>query len=177
MQLTNRSNRILQPAKPWFVYLSLFVALMLNYANNVSFSHLSVALPDWVALVLAFWCIREPLHIGMGAGFILGVLVDIGLADAMGQHALAYVVLAYLANTLARRVMWFPALLQALHVLPLLLLAQALMLGVQMFEGSRMTGWEYFLPSAVGAMLWLPLTYLLLMPQFQPLDRDDNRPI
>ncbi|MDR3086393.1 MAG: rod shape-determining protein MreD [Azoarcus sp.] len=177
MQFTNRSNRILQPAKPWFVYLSLFAALMLNYINNISFTHLSAALPDWVALVLVFWCIREPLHIGMGVGFVLGVLVDIGSTGAMGQHALAYVILAYLANSLARRVMWFPALLQALHVLPLLLVAQAVMLGVQMFNGDRITEWAYFLPSAVGAVLWLPLTYLLLMPQFQPLDRDDNRPI
>jgi len=173
MQFTNRSTRLLRPAKPWFVYASLFIGLVLNY---VHFGY-HPGIPDWVALVLVFWCIREPLYIGMGVGFILGVLVDIGKSSVMGEHALAYVVLAFIANSLARRIMWFPSLLQALHVLPMLLVAQALMIGVQMFAGEKFPDWDYFLSSVVGAALWLPLTYLLLLPQFQPLDRDDNRPI
>ncbi|MDR0635054.1 MAG: rod shape-determining protein MreD [Azoarcus sp.] len=174
MQFTNRSNRILQPTKPWFVYLSLLIALMLDYVPAGDFSRM---LPDWVALVLTFWCIREPLYIGMGVGFTLGLLVDVGGGGPMGQHALSYVVLAFMANALARRVMWFPALLQALHVLPMLLIAQALMVGVRMLAQEEFPGWEYFLSSLVGVALWLPLTYLLLLPQFQPVDRDENRPI
>ena len=173
MQFTNRSNRLLRPTRPWFVYLSLFVALLLNY---VHFGH-HPGIPDWAALVLVFWCIREPMHISIGTGFALGILVDIGQGTAMGQHALAYVALAFIANALARRVMWFPALLQALHVLPMLLVAQALMLGVRMFAGDEFPGWDHFLSSLVGAALWLPLTYLLLLPQLQPVDRDENRPI
>ena len=172
MQFTNRSNRLLRPARPWFVYMSLFIALMLNYAP---FGYRPI--PDWVALVLIFWCIREPMLIGMGAGVFLGILVDVGQGTVMGQHALAYVILAFTANALARRVMWFPALLQALHVLPMLVAAQALMVGVRMFAGDEFPGWDHFLASAVGAALWLPLTYLLLLPQFQPIDRDENRPI
>ncbi|MDR3213600.1 MAG: rod shape-determining protein MreD [Azoarcus sp.] len=174
MQFTNRSNRILQPTKPWFVYLSLFIALILDYVPVASHSGM---MPDWVALVLTFWCIREPLYIGMGVGFILGLLVDVGGTGPMGPHALAYVVLAFMANALARRVMWFPALLQALHVLPMLLIVQALMVGVRMVVGEEFPGWRYFLSSVVGTALWLPLTYLLLLPQFQPVNRDENRPI
>jgi len=173
MQFTNRSNRLLRPAKPWFVYASLFLGLVLNY---VPFGH-HPAIPDWTALVLVFWCIREPQHIGMGMGFILGVLVDIGQGTAMGEHALAYVVVAFIANSLARRIMWFPSLLQALHVLPMLLVSQALMVGVRVFAGNAFPEWDYFLSSAAGAALWLPITYLLLLPQFQPIDRDENRPI
>ncbi|MDR2882066.1 MAG: rod shape-determining protein MreD [Azoarcus sp.] len=173
MQLSNRSNRLLRPAKPWFVYASLFIALVLNY---VPFGY-HPGIPDWVALVLVFWCIREPQHIGMGMGFFLGILVDVGKSTVMGEHALAYVVLAFIANALARRIMWFPSLLQALHVLPMLLVAQGLMVGVRMFAGEAIPEWDHLLSSVVGAALWLPLTYLLLLPQFQPLDRDDNRPI
>jgi len=146
---------------------------MLNY---VPFGH-HPAIPDWAALVLVFWCIREPLYIGMGTGFLLGILLDVVTGTPMGEHALAYVILAFIANSLARRIMWFPSLLQALHVLPMLLVAQALMVGVQKFAGNAFSGWEYFLSSVVGAALWLPLTYLLLLPQFQPIDRDENRPI
>ena len=61
MQPTNRSSRILLPVKLWFVYLTLFAALGLEYIP----SGRTPGLPDWVALVLAFWCVREPLAIGM----------------------------------------------------------------------------------------------------------------
>ena len=174
MQFTNRSNRLLRPAKPWFVYTSLFIALLLNY---VPFGF-RPGVPDWVALVLVFWCIREPLYIGMGMGFFLGILVDVGHGVALGEHALAYVVLAFIGNALARRIMWFPSLLQALHVLPMLLVAQLLMIGVRVFAaGEEFPEWDHFFSSFVGAALWLPLTYILLLPQFQPVDRDENRPI
>jgi rod shape-determining protein MreD len=173
MQPTNRSSRILLPVKLWFVYLSLFVALGLEYIPTGRMP----GLPDWVALVLAFWCVREPLHIGMGVGFVLGLLVDVGLGSAMGQHALAYVVLAYLANGLSRRVLWFTPLQQALHLLPVFLLAQALMVVVRLLAGAEFPGWIYFLSSLSSVVLWAPLSFLLLVPQYQPVERDDNRPI
>ncbi len=173
MQPTNRSSRILLPVRLWFIYFSLLVALGLEYIPSGRFP----GVPDWVALVLAFWCIREPLRIGVGAGFIFGLLVDIGLGAAMGQHALAYVVLAWLANGVARRVLWFSPLQQALHVLPILLVAQVLMVLVRLVAGAEFPGWVYFLSSFTGLLLWLPLTFLLLLPQYQPVDRDDNRPI
>jgi rod shape-determining protein MreD len=172
MQFSNRSNRILQPAKRWFVLLSLVTALALDYVPIGL-----PGFPDWMALVLVFWCIREPFLISLGTAFIFGVLVGIGQSAPMGQHALAYVVLAFLGNGLARRIMWFHPLWQALQVLPMLLVAQVLMVLVRMASGGEFPGWWYFLSSVTGVVLWVPLTYLLLLPQFQPLDRDENRPI
>ncbi|MDD3677339.1 rod shape-determining protein MreD [Thauera propionica] len=173
MQPTNRSSRILLPVKLWFVYLSLIVALGLEYIPSGRVP----GIPDWVALVLAIWCVREPLRIGMGVGFVFGLLVDVGQGAAMGQHALAYVVLAYVANGAARRVLWFPLLQQAIHMLPLFLLTQVLMLVVRVLAGAEFPGWSYFLSSLSSALLWAPLSILLMLPQYRPVDRDDNRPI
>ena len=173
MQPTNRSSRILLPVKMWFVFLTLFIALFLNFIPT---GHLP-AVPDFVALVLAFWCIREPLRIGIGTGFVLGVLTDIGVGAAMGQYALAYVLLAYAANELSRRVLWFTPVEQALHVLPLLFLSQVVMVVVRVIAGAEFPGWWMFFGSFVGALLWIPLHYVLLLPQYQPVERDENRPI
>lgn len=173
MQPTNRSSRILLPVKLWFVHFSLIIALGLEYIPTGKLP----GIPDWVALVLAIWCIREPLRIGMGVGFVFGLLVDVGQGAAMGQHALAYVVLTYVANGAARRVLWFPLWQQALHLLPLFLLVQALMLIVRLLAGAEFPGWSYFLSSFGSALLWTPLSLLLMLPQYQPVDRDDNRPI
>lgn len=173
MQSTHRSNRILQPARSWFIYGSLLLALCLNYIPTGRLP----GLPDWIALVLAFWCVREPQRVGMAAAFVFGVLVDIGQGAAMGQHAMAYVVLAYLAGSLSRRMLWFSSMQQSLHVLPMLLVAQAVMVAVRLAGGAEFPGWTYFLSSVSGAVLWAPVSFLLLLPQYQPVDRDENRPI
>lgn len=173
MQPTHRSNRILLPVRPWFIYASLLLALCLNFVPTGRIP----GLPDWMALVIAFWCVREPQRVGMGAAFVFGVLVDIGQGAAMGQHALAYVVLAYLASSLSRRMLWFDSVQQALHILPLLLLAQGIMVAVRLVGGAEFPGWTYFLSSVSASVLWAPMGFLLLLPQYQPVDRDENRPI
>ena len=173
MQPTFSSSRILLPVRPWFIVFSLLVALVLNFLPTSAWPWV----PDWVALVLVFWSIREPRRVGMGAGFLLGLAMDVADASVLGQHALAYVLAAYGATTLSRRVLWFPLLQQALHVLPLLLLVQLVQLCVRAMPGLAFPGWTYFAGPFVGAALWLPLTFLLLLPQHQPVDRDANRPI
>lgn len=173
MQPTNSSRRILLPVKGWLILFSLFVALFLNLLPIGRVA----GVPDWVALVLAFWCVREPLKVGMAAGFILGVVTDVADASLMGQHALAYVLLAFAASGLSRRILWFPLGQQALHILPLLFGAQLVMLLVRMASGAEFPGVLYLLAPVIAAGLWHPITYLLLMPQYRPVDRDENRPI
>ncbi|MDK9724064.1 MAG: rod shape-determining protein MreD [Sterolibacteriaceae bacterium MAG5] len=173
IQPTHSSRRILLPARGWFVWASLFLAYFLNL---IPFGRIP-GVPDWVALVLTFWCIHQPLRIGMGSAFFLGVLMDIADGSIMGQHALAYVPLAFAAGGLSRRILWFPLLLQALHVLPMLFVAQLIMVVARLMGGAEFPGLLYFLSSFVAAALWHPLTYLLLLPQYRPVERDDNRPI
>ncbi|HEX8964412.1 MAG TPA: rod shape-determining protein MreD [Rhodocyclaceae bacterium] len=173
MQPTHSSRRILLPARGWFIWFSLFLALFLNL---IPFGRLPLV-PDWVALVLAFWCIHQPLRIGMGSAFLLGLVMDIADSSVMGQHALAYVPLAFAAAGLSRRILWFPLAHQALHVLPMLLAAQIIMVVARMLGGGEFPGIAYFLSSFVAAGLWYPLTYVLLLPQYQPVERDENRPI
>lgn len=173
MQPTHSSRRILLPVKNWFIVLTLLLALLLNL---VPFGRLP-GIPDWVALVLCFWCIHQPLKVGMAAGFFLGLAMDVADASIMGQHALAYVLLAYLAAGLSRRVLWFPLSQQALHVLPMLLGTQLVMLVTRMVAGAEFPGVLWFLSSVSATLLWHPITYVLLTPQFQPEDKDVHRPI
>lgn len=173
MQPTFSSSRILLPVRPWFVVLSLFAALFLNFLPTANWP----GVPDWVALVLVFWSVRESRKVGMGWGFVLGLAMDVADASLMGQHALAYVLAAYGASSLARRILWFPLGQQALHILPLLLVVQLVQFGVRALAGAEFPGVGYFIGPFVGFVLWLPLTYVLLLPQYQPVNRDANRPI
>lgn len=173
IQPTHSSRRILLPARSWFIQFTLVSALVLNL---VPFGRLP-GIPDWLALVLAFWCIHQPLRIGMGSAFFFGVVMDVANGAVMGQHALAYVLLAFAAGGLSRRVLWFPLTQQALHVLPLLLGTQLVMLVTRLLAGAEFPGIAYFLSSLVATLLWHPVSHLLLLPQYRPVERDDNRPI
>ena len=173
MPATFSSSRILQPVRPLFILVSLLAALALNFLPTSAWSWM----PDWVALVLVFWSIREPRRVGMGAGFLLGVAMDVADVSLLGQHALAYVLASYGAAYLSRRILWFPLLQQALHVLPLLLLIQLVQFGVRVMPGASLPGLDYFIGPLVGVCLWWPLTFILLLPQYQPVSRDANRPI
>src|SRR5262249_24798454 len=157
-------------ARGWFIYFSLSIAFLLNLIPLGRFP----GVPDWVALVLTFWCIHQPFKIGMGAAFVLGIATDVANGSVMGQHALAYVVLAFVAGGLSRRILWFPLGQQALQVLPMLLGTQVLILITRMISGGEFPGLLWFLSSFVATALWYPMTYLLLLPQYQPVERDHN---
>lgn len=173
IQPTHSSRRILLPVRQWFILFSLATAFFLNLIPLGD----TLGAPDWVALVLAFWCVREPLRLGMGTAFVTGLLVDVAAGSVMGQHSLAYLLLSFAAGGLSRRILWFPLVQQALHILLLLLATQVVMVVTRLLVGADFPGWGYFLGSFTGALLWFPLTFVLLLPQYQPIEKDENRPI
>jgi rod shape-determining protein MreD len=174
MQLSDSaSQRILLPVSAGTILGSFALALLANFLPWKS-----VALvPDFVALVLVFWCVRQPRLVGLGAGWLLGLLIDAGNGVLMGQHALAYSLLAFASITLSRRILWFPLWSQALHVAALLLFAQAVSALVRIAAGAEIPGWSVAVGPLIGAALWPLVTTLLLMPQRRPVEIDENRAI
>ena len=165
-------EEILRPAKPWFIVLSLLGALALNL---VPVSGAAMLLrPDFLALVLLYWCIQEPRYVGVGTAWIVGLLMDVGDATVFGQHALAYAVLAYGAEYFRRRVLRFPLWQQAVQVAALLVLCALVVLLVRFVGGAPLPGWTYFAPPLVGALLW-PLVSVLLQAPQRPTRRGSRR--
>lgn len=173
MQTSYSSSRILLPVRPWFVGLSLLLALLLNYLPTSAWP----GVPDWLALVIVFWSVREPRLVGMGVAFLLGLAMDVADASLLGQHALGYVLAAYGGGALSRRILWFPLGQQALQVFPLLLVVPLVQYGVWTLVGAQAPGMAYFLAPFLATFLWPLLTLVLLLPQHQPVDRDENRPL
>jgi rod shape-determining protein MreD len=172
-QSPTRPTRILLPVQPWFIALTLALAFLLNLLPWGRW----VAVPDFVALVLVFWNIHHPRRVGIGVAFLLGIGMDVHEAAVLGQHALAYTLLSYGAISLHRRVLWFTVGTQALHMLPLFLMAQLVSLLVRMAVGDPFPGVLYFLESLTQALLWPIATILLLAPQRRAIDKDETRPI
>ncbi|WEF31114.1 rod shape-determining protein MreD [Pseudoduganella chitinolytica] len=169
----NRPQYILLPVSPLFIAFSLLIAFLLNLLPWGRF----IGAPDFVALGLVFWGVHQPRKVGIGTAFCLGLLMDVHDATLLGENALAYTLLSYFAIMMHRRVLWFPIMTQAMHVLPLLLLAQAVQLLVRFVVTGKFPGWFYFVESFVSAILWPVVTMLLLAPQRRSVDKDHTRPI
>ena len=158
------SSQILLPVRMSTIIGSFAAALFLNF---LPWRDLRLV-PDFVALVLAFWCVRQPRLVGLGVAWTLGLLADAGNGVLLGQHALAYSLLAFLAVWLSRRILWFGPMLQSLHVALILLVAQTAVLFVRLAAGDPFPGWPMFIGPIIGAALWAPATWLLLLPQRRP---------
>ena len=157
------SDEILRPVRPWFVAATLAGAFLLNL---LPLSGVASALaPDFLALVLLYWCIQEPRLVGVGTAWGIGLLMDVGDATLFGQHALAYAFLAYAAEYFRRRVLRFPLWQQAAQVAALLVLCSALVLLVRYVGGAPLPRWTYAAPPFVGALLWPVVSVLLQWPQ------------
>ena len=156
-------EEILRPAKPWFVLASLAGGLLLNLVPLQA--PVMTYRPDFLALVLLYWCIQEPRFVGVGIAWLLGLLMDVGDATLFGQHALAYAVLAYGAEHFRRRVLRFPLWQQAVQVAALLVLCALIVLFVRFVGGAPLPKWTYLAPPLVGALLWPLVSVLLQTPQ------------
>jgi rod shape-determining protein MreD len=171
--LLESDQKILLPAKVGFIVTSLLVGLVFNLLPWPDVR----AVPDLLALVIAFWSIHQPRRMGISVAWLLGLLMDTANGVLIGQHALGYAVLAFLGNRLSRRVLGFPLLHQAMHVLAMLLVTQATMLLVRLVAGGTFPGLAFFTGSFISAALWPVASYILLAPQRQPHSVDETRPI
>jgi rod shape-determining protein MreD len=139
------------------IYLSLFAGMLLYLMPWAGFG--LMLRPDFVLLVLLYWLIRAPHLCNIGTAWLMGMLVDLAGGDLFGQHALAYVVAAFVAVSYQRRVTLFNRWQQAGYVFMLLIVEQTVLLILKLFGGGELPGWSYFLPSVSGILLWQLVIY------------------
>jgi rod shape-determining protein MreD len=166
-------QQLLLPANPLFIWGSLLLALV---ANMLPLGR-TPWLPDIVAVVLVFWSVHQPQRVGIGVAFFFGLLMDVHQTALLGQHALAYTALSFLAITIHRRLLWFSVPSQAVQVLPLFVAAHAIELALRLITGGAFPGFNILLAPLIEALLWPVISVILLAPQRRAPDPDENRPL
>ena len=172
-----RGQQLLLPANPLFIATSLTLALLLNMLQNMGLFGNAAGVPDFLALVLLFWTVHQPLRVSLGWAFFFGLITDVHEVAMLGQHALSYTVMAYLATLIHRRLLWFRGTAQALQVLPLFLVAHALCWTARLLTGNTFPGAWALLAPLLEAALWPVVSVLLLAPQRRAPNPDENRPL
>jgi rod shape-determining protein MreD len=142
-----------------FVLLTLVAALTLTILPVPEWA--SEFRPQWVTLILIYWCLVRPARFGVFSGFSLGIAQDVVSGALLGEHALSLSVVAYVAGELHRRIRAFPLWQQAVAVWLLLLIERLLSLWLLGATGQPTPTLAYWLPTLVGLLLWPWLSLLL----------------
>jgi rod shape-determining protein MreD len=167
------SDQLLLPANPFFVGFTLLLAFG---ASLVPQGRVPAA-PDLLALTLMFWNVHQPRRVGVGVGFVLGLLLDVHQGALLGQHALAYTLLSFVAVTIHRRLLWFGWAEQALQILPVFFAVHLVSVATRLLAGGMFPGFALLLAPLFEALLWPLATLLFLAPQRRAPDPDQNRPL
>lgn len=110
--------------------------------------------PDWLLLLVIYWCLTAPGLAGLVYAWFCGLLIDALLGTLIGQHALAFVLVGFITLRLQLRMRIFPVWQQAFTVLLLLGIYHFLVFWIDGIIGSPVLSWQRWLPVAVGGVLW-----------------------
>lgn len=117
--------------------------------------------PDWVALVLIYWCLALPERVGVASGWSLGIIHDVLLDTLLGQRALSLCILAYLSTKFHRQIRAFPIWQQAIIIFGFVALGQLPSVWIQGILGHPQTGWTFIFPAITSLLLW-PWVFIIL---------------
>jgi rod shape-determining protein MreD len=140
----------------WFVpALSLVLTLALSL---VPLPHaISAFRPDWVAVVLLYWSLTAPRRFSLLTAFWMGIVLDTLSGSLLGQHALALLVIVYLAERLHLRIRVFPVSQLGLTVLGLLGLYEFILFWIDGVAGRTVPLAERWGPPLAGTLVWLAM--------------------
>jgi len=141
------------------ILLSLLAALWLTVLPLPVWARW--ARPEWVALVVLYWVVMAPDKFGIGAAWLVGLLLDVLEGSPLGGNAFALAVVAYIALILYQRLRMYGALQQIALVFVLIGVNQLIGHWVQTLTARVVPTLLFLLPALVSALLWPTLLWLL----------------
>lgn len=117
--------------------------------------------PEWLVLVLVYWCMATPERIGIFTGWLMGLILDVMYGSMLGQNAMSLAVIAYLVGILHLRVRMFPLWQQSVMVFVLVLVHLGINAWIRGITGQFSIIWTYWTPALTSALVW-PFLFILL---------------
>ena len=122
---------------------------------------LQIVRPEFVTIVLIYWCIALPTRIGVGVGWSVGLVMDVLVDTLLGQHALTLALIAYLSIKFHQQIRVFPVWQQALTILILMTFQATLTLWIKGLLSEAPSLSTFMLPAISTAIFW-PAGYFLM---------------
>ena len=152
-------RRTAQGSRWWAIPGSFALAMLLTILPYPEWMRFAV--PHWVSLVLFYWCLAVPERVGVGSGWLAGLVLDLLLHTLFGVHALALAFVATVGVVFHRRIRMYHLWQQCVIVFGVCVVEIGFVAWV--FNLTSNTGFRlvYWQAALTTALVW-PVVYTLL---------------
>jgi rod shape-determining protein MreD len=117
--------------------------------------------PDWVLIVLVYWCLALPTKINVITAWVMGLILDILLGSVLGVHASAMALSVYIVVVNFQKIRNFSVWQQALIVGVLAAQYHLVVFWLQRFLSDVVFSPNYLYPVVTTVVLWPWIFFLL----------------
>ncbi len=143
----------------------LIIALTLAFGLGLRILPLPETLrllnPDWLLLILIYWCIALPDRAGIGTAWFLGLLADVTSGQLLGQQAFIYCWIAYICLYFHQRLRLFPMPQQMVIIILLLFSGKVINFWIISLYSQPIKDLNFWVSPFIAILFW-PILYLLL---------------
>lgn len=137
-------------------FLIAFILSLLPLGENYLYFN-----PEWVSLVLIFWCIHLPNQIGVITAWFIGLFMDVLMGVLLGQYALVFSFIAFMSFKLRNRLNIYPHLQQTLIVMLIIAVSLMIILWIMGIQHETPDTFLFWLPALTSAIVWPFLSIFL----------------
>ncbi|NKB77331.1 MAG: rod shape-determining protein MreD [Gammaproteobacteria bacterium] len=141
------------------IVFTVVIALLLNLAPYPDW--MQNVRPDWVTLVLFYWCLALPTRVGVGCGWVIGIVLDVLYYSVLGQHAIGKAFVALIALIVHRRMRMYHLWQQCVVIFFVASADIACTLWIYHITNNTEIKAVYWLSALTTALLW-PVIYTVL---------------
>jgi len=119
------------------------------------------AKPYLLLLFVIYWALSSPRVAGLMFAWFCGLAIDLLKGPLLGQHAAAFLFVAFWTHKFQLRMRIFPIYHQTLTVFSLLTVYEFLLFWIDGIIGQPVTTWMRWLPVITSTLLWPVLVAML----------------
>jgi rod shape-determining protein MreD len=136
----------------WLIAATVLFALLLSVVPLPG--PLALYRPEWLALVVIYWCLTNPERFGPGVAWTCGIVMDALHGTLLGQNALALLLISSLALRFRLQVRIFPIAQQSLTVALLLAVHTFVLIWIDGVADADIGGFTRLWPVLVSTFAW-----------------------
>jgi rod shape-determining protein MreD len=134
------------------VCLSLVLALLLAIVPLAD--AINAARPHLLLLLVIYWSLSAPQLMGLAFAWTCGIALDVLKGTVLGQHAMSFLLVAFVTHKFQLRMRLFPIYQQTLMVFALVAVYEGLVYVIDGFSDQAVATSQHWLPVLTSALLW-----------------------
>ena len=155
MKPYNKTNK----SKYGVILLTFVIALFLAVIPYPAW--MQDAIPAWVTLVIFYWCMALPHRIGVGTGWVVGLILDLLHHTLLGHHAIAKAFVAMIAIGAHQRLRMYHLWQQCIVIFIVSIIELLLVFWIYQVTSDAQFQISYWQSAFTTALLW-PVVYTVL---------------